>query len=232
MDCNLRIPTLPWILLRPTACFPLPSRYVNLLQAGRPPSQLHCRRKTFGACRLNKLLVMHINNNLKWEEQGNEWRTSIHGTFAILYAIMKRATNKCNLVCNIAAKRVGKRAFFHPCSSLSWKKSGCYNLRRWILASVWMKLCHTRSYVIYCKKRLPWVGESTSCTDFITKVDLISTVCNNFTQPAATWFVTKQAYWWVVKCATSLFKSSRNHVTKQVARFCYPFYHTLSKQLV
>ena len=154
MDCNLRIPTLPWILLRPTACFPLPSRYVNLLQAGRPPSQLHCRRKTFGACRLNKLLVMHINNNLKWEEQGNEWRTSIHGTFAILYAIMKRATNKCNLVCNIAAKRVGKRAFFHPCSSLSWKKSGCYNLRRWILASVWMKLCHTRELCHLLQKKI------------------------------------------------------------------------------
>ena len=46
------------------------STYYKLVD--RPDGQRHCRRKTFGACRLNKLLVMHINNNLKWEEQGNE----------------------------------------------------------------------------------------------------------------------------------------------------------------
>ena len=39
---NLRILTMPWILLRPSACFSPPSRYVNLQHAGRPPTQFYC----------------------------------------------------------------------------------------------------------------------------------------------------------------------------------------------
>jgi len=39
---NLRIRTMPWILLRPSACFSPPSRYVNLQHAGRLPTQFYC----------------------------------------------------------------------------------------------------------------------------------------------------------------------------------------------
>ena len=39
---NLRIPAMPRILLRPSACFSPPSRYVNLQHAGRPPTQFYC----------------------------------------------------------------------------------------------------------------------------------------------------------------------------------------------
>ena len=42
---NLRIPTMPWILLRPSACLSPPSRYVNLQHAGRPPLNFTFGRK-------------------------------------------------------------------------------------------------------------------------------------------------------------------------------------------
>ena len=50
---------------------------------------------------------------------------------------MKRATQTCNLSCNIAAKRVAKRCctFYHPRSNLPCNKSGCCRLRKVVAQS-------------------------------------------------------------------------------------------------
>ena len=44
-----------------------------------------------------------------------------------------------------------------------------------------------------------------TCTDFVAKRR--STSCNTFLQPATAWFVARQVWLWVVKCAVLLFNS-------------------------
>ena len=82
---NLRIPTMPWILLRPSACLSPPSRYGNLQHAGRPPTQFYCWKKTSGECGLNKFLGAYINNTFKWASIG--FPTSVYDTLAMLKKI-------------------------------------------------------------------------------------------------------------------------------------------------
>ena len=99
------------------------------------------------------------------------------------------------------------------------------------LDKITRKSCHG-SYVIYCKKSLPWAGKArATCTDFVAKrrptlyyLQQRVATCNNL--------ICYKTGWWVVKRATSLLNSIRSHGTKQVARFCCPFYRTLRKQLV
>ena len=57
----------------------------------------------------------------------------------------------------------------------------------------------------------------------LQKVELLSTFCNNFSQPATTSFVATQVLTWVEKHATSLLYSFCRNVAKQVARSCGPF---------
>ena len=80
-----------------------------------------------------------------------------------------------------------------------------------------------RSYVTCCKTSLLWVGKRATCTDFVAKVELLSTFWNNFSQPVTTWFVAIQVWTWVVKQAESLFNSFCRNVAKQDA-FFLPIY--------
>ena len=57
----------------------------------------------------------------------------------------------------------------------------------------------------------------------LQRVELLSTLYKNLSQPATTWFVARQVWTWVVKRATSLLNSFYSNVAKQVTRFCCPF---------
>ena len=81
-----------------------------------------------------------------------------------------------------------------------------------ILTSDWIKLrgSHTirGSCFTCCKTSLPWVGKTRNMwRGLLQKVELLSTFCNKFSQPATTWFVSRHVWTWVVKRATSLFNS-------------------------
>ena len=118
----------------------------------------------------------------------------------------------------------------------------------------------TKEVVVGCEKLLQKVESSstfcnkicTCCASYRPKANLfcnkwrISPVRSDshvilsnqksvFKQPAATWFVARQVWTWVVKRATSLLNSSCSNVSKQNALFCCTFYRSfiqLSAHLV
>ena len=68
-----------------------------------------------------------------------------------------------------------------------------------ILDSDWKNLRGSRairgSYVTYCKTSLPWASKTrATCTDFLQKVEQLSTFGSNFPQPATSWFVARQIW--------------------------------------
>ena len=70
-----------------------------------------------------------------------------------------------------------------------------------ILTSDWIKLrgSHAiqQSHVTCLTTSLPWAGKTPTRTDFVAKSTTMSTFWNNFSQPAAIWFVARQVWTWV-----------------------------------
>ena len=133
--------------------------------------------------------------------------------------MVKRATRTCNLFCNTAAKRFEKQccAFYHLCSNLSCSKSGC------------CKLCE---YWLLIGLNCAGVTTYTEVTSLVAKqVELLSTFCNNFLQPATSWFVARQVWFVGGKTRKTAFQHVCSNVGKQGARFCGLIYRifTLNK---
>ena len=162
-------------------------------------------------------------------------------TWQITKSTVKRATKPATCFATFAAKRVEKRccAFYHPHSNLSRKRD---RKGAWILTSDWIKLRGSHaihgSYVTCSKTSLQWVGKTSNmCRGLLQKVELLSTFCNKFSQPATTWFVARHVWTWVVKRATSLFNSFcsrmfQNKLHVFVACFTVPysaFFHFYQK---
>ena len=62
------------------------------------------------------------------------------------------------------------------------------------LDQIALELHHTKKlfYVICCKTSLLWAGKNAQYVQiFLEKVQLLSTFCNNFSQPATTWFAAR-----------------------------------------
>ena len=162
-------------------------------------------------------------------------------TWQITKSTVKRATKPATCFATFAAKRVEKRccAFYHPHSNLSRKRD---RKGAWILTSDWIKLRGSHaihgSYVTCSKTSLPWVDKTSNmCRGLLQKVELLSTFCNKFSQPATTWFVARHVWTWVVKRTTSLFNSFcsrmfQNKLHVFVACFTVPysaFFHFYQK---
>ena len=120
----------------------------------------------------------------------------------------KRATKPCNLLWNIAAKALLRVLILLEQIRFAWKLTFDY-------AGV-----TPLTRVTSLAKKQVCLGPVKHTTE--PKVELL---CNIFSQPVTTRFVGGQVWRWVVKRITSLFNSCRS-VTRQVARFCCPFYPT------
>ena len=118
---------------------------------------------------------------------------------------LKRTTIACNLVCNIAAKRVEKGAAFH--------------LGKKTRNSVGAKVEELR-HLLQNKFALADI-KRTTCTDFVTK----SSTSLYFLQQLSITFQDKFDAW-VVKRATSLLNSFCSNIAKQVTCFFCSFYRT------
>ena len=96
---------------------------------------------------------------------------------------IKWATKTRNLFCNMAPNVLKGDVARFTIHVRTWLLQIA-----WILTSDWINLhgSHAihRIYVTFCKTSFPWVGKSATCTDFVAKVELLSTLCNNFSQPA------------------------------------------------
>ena len=64
------------------------------------------------------------------------------------------------------------------------------------------------------------LGKLVTCADFVARVQLLSTFCNIFSQPATTWWVARQV--WFVGGKTPVNSFSSN-VAIKVARFCVAY---------
>ena len=125
-------------------------------------------------------------------------------------------------------------AFYHP-----WIKPILQQIR---LLQVAKRYCRRRREVLlFAKKKNMYTFRVLPTQDkLVLRQDVKSCVWRDsgvilsnqetlFAQRAATWSVARQAWTWLVKRATSLFNSLFE--TKQVERFCCPFYHSLKTAL-
>ena len=107
------------------------------------------------------------------------------------------------LVSKIASKRVEKQccAFYLPRSNWPVRQQIKLLQVARILTSDWIKLRGSHaireSHVTCLKTSLPWAGTTPTRTDFVVKSRTMSTFWNNFSQPAAIWFVARQIWTWV-----------------------------------
>ena len=161
----------------------------------------------------------------------------------ITKSTVKRATKLATCFATVAAKRVEKRccAFYHPHSNLSRKKmkvaASCVNTDFWLDK---LRGSHPiqGSYVTCCKTSLAGKTRNTY-RGLLQKVELLSSFCNKFSQPATIWFVARHVWTWVVKRATSLFNSFcsrmfQNKFHAFVACFTVPysaFFHFYQKKI-
>ena len=148
---------------------------------------------------------------------------------------VKRAQNMQLLFCNSCYKTSWKAMLrvlpptFKPISKKMKAVPSYVN----ILTSDWIKLrgSHTirGSCFTCCKTSLPWVGKTRNMwRGLLQKVELLSTFCNKFSQPATTWFVSRHVWTWVVKRATSLFNSFCSQMFQNKLHvFVRLFYRTL-----
>ena len=104
--------------------------------------------------------------------------------------------------------------------------TSCVNTDFW-LDKITPESRHTRELRYLLQKSVPWAGKTPNMYRFCWKVELLSTFCKNFSQPATTWFVARQVGTWEVKRATSFFNLFCSNVAKQVACVCFPFYRIL-----
>lgn len=70
---------------------------------------------------------------------------------------------------------------------------------------------------LYCSFSL---GKLATCADFVARVQLLSTFCNIFSQPATTWLVAGQVWFVAGKTPVNSFSSN---VAIKVARFCVAY---------
>ena len=144
---------------------------------------------------------------------------------------LKRATKPCNL------KSVVARFTIHVQTYLATNHvvSGWKTLLQKVESSSTFcnKICtccasYRPKANLFCNKwRISRVGSDSHV--------ILSNQKSVFKQPAATWFVARQVWTWVVKRATSLLNSSCSNVSKQNALFCCTFYRSfiqLSAHLV
>ena len=80
--------------------------------------------------------------------------------------------------------------------------TSCVNTDFW-LDKITPESRHTRELRYLLQKSVPWAGKTPNMYRFCWKVELLSTFCKNFSQPATTWFVARQVGTWEVKRATS-----------------------------
>ena len=105
-----------------------------------------------------------------------------------------------------------------------------------ILDSDWKNLRGSRairgSYVTYCKTSLPWASKTrATCTDFLQKVEQLSTFGSNFPQPATSWFVARQL--WFVGGKTRKLAIECFHMTSRRPYWCHkPILWTLNSFLM
>ena len=116
---------------------------------------------------------------------------------------MERATKTCNLFRKISAKRVETQCCAFYLARSNWQVMQQIRLLQVarIMTSDWIKLRGSHaiqeSHVTCLKTSLPWAGKTPTRTDFVAKSRTMSTFWNNFSQPAAIWFVARQIWTWV-----------------------------------
>ena len=116
---------------------------------------------------------------------------------------MERATKTCNLFRKISAKRVETQCCAFYLARSNWPVMQQIRLLQVArkMTSNWIKLRGSHaiqeSNVTCLKTSLPWAGKTPTRTDFVATSRTMSTFWNNFSQPAAIWFVARQIWTWV-----------------------------------
>ena len=160
--------------------------------------------------------------------------------------------SRCMMTCLIIMLRFSE--WFAPCKLKATVKRTTKTLRilpptfkpvsqqirllqvAFILDSDWKNLRGSRairgSYVTYCKTSLPWASKTrATCTDFLQKVEQLSTFGSNFPQPATSWFVARQI--WFVGGKTRNIAIECFHMTSRRPYWCHkPILWTLNSFLM
>ena len=100
-----------------------------------------------------------------------------------------RRIGNCNLShCKFTRKQFGMYVFYQPGSNLSCNKSGWCKFRNTVF---WLDKITRESHTIHTGQVCLGPQHARS---LFQKVELLSTVCNNVSQPATNWFVARQAW--------------------------------------
>ena len=100
------------------------------------------------------------------------------------------------------------------------------------LDKIVLGLDHTKKlfYIICCKTSLLWAGKNAQHVQILLeKVQLLSTFCNNFSQPATTWFVARQVWFVVGKMRNIVIQLVLRQCCKSSCKSSWPFYRPLNK---
>ena len=137
----------------------------------------------------------------------------------------KRATKTWNLFCKLLLNELNSdvtrfSTHVQTCFATNKIAASCLNTDFWLDKITRRDLRHLLQNK-YCLGPL----KLSNIADFGSKSRTTPLLCNNFSQPATTWFVAWRVLMWVVKRATSL-------VNSFLTRFFCPFYRAFTGTLL
>ena len=110
-----------------------------------------------------------------------------------------KTSNKNRQHCCKTSWEAKVRVFTAYKPNLSWNKSGCCELREnWLYLKLrGIESSHTLEWRHLLQNKFALGRQSEQhVQNLLQQVELLSTFCNNFSQPATTWFVVRQ-FWFV-----------------------------------